>query len=106
MFVHRSVRWQIMAPARAAECQHGRGGYPDLTAARWYALLAPGGTPREIIEKYNAALNDALESPELRDKLLELGVTPLGGTPAQLGQFLALETRKWHATIKEAHLNR
>ncbi|HZH57167.1 MAG TPA: tripartite tricarboxylate transporter substrate binding protein [Burkholderiaceae bacterium] len=107
---HKVRALAVMAPQRSPALPEipsmAEAGYPDLTAARWYALLAPGGTPREIIEKYNAALNDALESPELRDKLLELGVTPLGGTPAQLGQFLALETRKWHATIKEAHLNR
>lgn len=79
-------------------------GYPTLEASRWYALLAPRDTPQEIIEHYNAALNQVLQSPPLRERLLELGATPLGGTPADLNEFVADETGKWNAIIEDAHL--
>jgi tripartite-type tricarboxylate transporter receptor subunit TctC len=79
-------------------------GYPNLRASRWYALLAPRGTPQEIIDHYNAVLNETLASPELRERLLELGATPLGGTPEDLERHLAEETRRWGAVINDAHL--
>lgn len=98
----------VMAPERSPALPDvpsiAEAGYPGLTATRWYALLAPASTPREIIDQYNQALNDVLSSPELREKLLELGVSPLGGTPEALDQFLVDETRKWAATIDDAHL--
>lgn len=79
-------------------------GYPSLQASRWYALLAPRDTPRDIIEHYNSALNQVLKSSELRERLLEFGATPLGGTPDALDRFLSDETRKWGAIIEDAHL--
>ncbi|MFT0849390.1 tripartite tricarboxylate transporter substrate binding protein [Achromobacter sp. F4_2707] len=79
-------------------------GYPDLLATKWYALLAPSGTPREVIDQYNAALNTVLESAELRERLLEAGATPLGGSPEELEHFLASETKRWNKAIGEAHL--
>lgn len=79
-------------------------GYPSLQATRWYALMAPRGTPSEIIERYNAVLNEALASSELRDRLLELGATPLGGSPGDLERHLSAEMVKWGGIIEEAHL--
>lgn len=79
-------------------------GYPALQATKWYALLAPRGTPDDIINYYNAALNLVLESPQLRERLLEVGATPLGGSPQDLGRFLAEETHKWERIIEDAHL--
>jgi len=79
-------------------------GYPTLQATRWYALLTLRGTPEDIITHYNTALNEALASPELRERLLELGATPLGGTPQELDTFLTKETVKWREIIQDAHL--
>lgn len=79
-------------------------GYPSLQATRWYALLAPRGTSPEVIDRYNAVLNEALASPELRERLLELGATPLAGTPDDLARHLIAEMSKWGAIIGEAHL--
>jgi len=98
----------VMAPERSPALPDvpsiAEAGYPLLTATRWYALLAPRGTPEAIVERYNAALNEVLESPELRERLLELGATPMGGTPRDLDRVLASETEKWGAVIEEAHL--
>ncbi|NYT22383.1 tripartite tricarboxylate transporter substrate binding protein [Alcaligenaceae bacterium] len=79
-------------------------GHPGLQATRWYALLTLRGTPQDIIDHYNTTLNEALASPELRDRLLELGATPLGGTPGDLDVFLAREAAKWREIIRDAHL--
>ena len=79
-------------------------GYPSLTASKWYALLAPRGTPQHIIEQYNEALNAVLGSPDLKARLLELGAEPLGGSPADLQRFMAKETAKWGRIIHDAHL--
>ena len=79
-------------------------GYPSLQASRWYALLAPRGTPDEIIDHYNNILNEVLESEDLRQRLLEMGVTPRGGSPDELADFLHREVLKWGAIIQDAHL--
>ena len=79
-------------------------GYPDVLATKWYALLAPRGTPTEIIEQYNAALNTVLASEELQERLREVGATPLGGLPGDLGRFWAEEDARWGHVIEEAHL--
>jgi len=79
-------------------------GHPSLLATKWYALLAPRNTPREIIDEYNSALNTVLASPELRERLLEVGATPLGGSPEELSGFLASEVDKWGPVIEETYL--
>ena len=81
-------------------------GYPELQASKWYALLAPRGTPAAIIRRYNNALNEVLESDQLRERLLEIGATPIGGSPVKLRHFLEDESRKWGAIIREAHIPR
>lgn len=80
-------------------------GYADVLATKWYALLAPRGTPTEIIEKYNGALNTVLASEDLQERLQEVGATPLGGLPEDLGRFWAEETARWGQVIEEAHLH-
>jgi tripartite-type tricarboxylate transporter receptor subunit TctC len=79
-------------------------GHPSLQAVKWYALLAPRGTPRPIIERYNEALNAVLESPAMKERLLEVGATPLGGAPETLGEYVGEEQAKWSQVIKDAHL--
>ncbi len=92
------------SPALPEVPSMAEAGYPTLTASRWCALLAPRGTPQAIVERYNKALNEVLKSPEIKEKLLELGATPLGGTPQDLDHYLAEETKKWGAAIEDAHL--
>ena len=56
-------------------------GYPNTDASNWYALLAPAKTPPAVIAKLNKAVNDALAIPQVHDKLVKTGATPVGGTP-------------------------
>ena len=79
-------------------------GYPSFEAATWSGLVAPAGTPAAIVDKLNAAANKALGTSEMKAKLHEDGSTPLGGTPAQFGEFIRKEHAKWGAAVRDANI--
>ena len=76
-------------------------GYPNTDASNWYALLAPAKTPPAVIAKLNKAVADALNDPEVHDKLVKAGATPVGGTPEALGAFMKSEYEKWGKVVAE-----
>jgi tripartite-type tricarboxylate transporter receptor subunit TctC len=76
-------------------------GYPNTDASNWYALLAPAKTAPDVVAKLNKAVDDALKDPEVHDKLVKTGATPVGGTPEQLGTFMKAEYEKWGRVVKE-----
>jgi tripartite-type tricarboxylate transporter receptor subunit TctC len=76
-------------------------GYPNTDASNWYALLAPAKTPPAVIAKLNKAVNDALNDPQIHDKLVKAGATPVGGTPDSLGAFMKSEYAKWGNVVAE-----
>ena len=76
-------------------------GYPNTDASNWYALLAPAKTPPAVIAKLNKAVNDALADPQLHEKLVKAGATPVGGTPEALGTFMKAEYEKWGRVVQE-----
>jgi tripartite-type tricarboxylate transporter receptor subunit TctC len=73
---------------------------PGYEASIWYGIVAPKGTPAEIIEKLNNTVAAALKDPHIRARLSELGCTPMPMSPAELGTFLAAETEKWAKVVK------
>jgi tripartite-type tricarboxylate transporter receptor subunit TctC len=79
-----------------------QAGVADYDVASWNALAAPAGTPPAVIERLNAAANEALRSAAVQQRLLGLGVRPSGGTPAQLRSLLDSEIRHWRAVIRAA----
>jgi tripartite-type tricarboxylate transporter receptor subunit TctC len=79
-------------------------GYPNTNASNWYALLAPAKTPPAVIAKLNKAVNDALNDPEVHDKLVKTGATPIGGTPESLGTFMKAEYDKWGRVVQENNI--
>jgi len=76
-------------------------GYPNTEASNWYALLAPAKTPPDAIAKLNKAVNDVLKDPEVHDKLVKTGATPVGGTPESLGTFMKAEYEKWGRVVRD-----
>ena len=76
-------------------------GYPNTDASSWYGLLAPAKTPPAVVAKLNKAVNDALADPAVRDKLVNVGATPVGGTPDSFGTFLKSEYEKWGKIVKD-----
>ena len=77
-------------------------GFPKLLSSTWFALLAPKGTPDEIVQRVNQELNQILKDPEFRQKLSDVGATPLGGSPQDLSKYMQAEIIKWGEVIKAA----
>ena len=75
-------------------------GFPQVTVSNWMGIVAPAGTPPEVVRKLNDAYNKALASPDMRDKITAPGNTIGGGTPEAFGAFIAAESKRWAALIK------
>jgi tripartite-type tricarboxylate transporter receptor subunit TctC len=78
--------------------------YPGFEYVGWFALLAPAGTPKDVIARVNRDVNKVLTDPELLTHLHDLGLIVEGGTPQQLNDFLAAERARWGKLIKEIGL--
>ena len=76
-------------------------GYPNTDASNWYGLFAPARTPGAVIAKLNDAVNAALNDPQTRDKLIQSGATPVGGTPESFGTFFKAEYEKWGRVVHD-----
>ena len=72
---------------------------PGYAAEAWFVLVAPAGTPQPIIDKLSAEVDRILKKPEVVERFAKLGATPVGGTPKQLGDFIAAETQKWKTVV-------
>ena len=77
---------------------------PGYEVSAFYGLNAPKGTPPDVIEILNKAVNAALADPAMRKKLADLGGMMLGGSPADFGKFTAAETDKWAKVIHDANI--
>ncbi len=75
-------------------------GFKDFHVTTWFGLVAPAGTPPEIIAKLSAEVNTALKSPDLRKKLQDQGAEVLGGTPEQFSKLIRDEIVRWAPIIK------
>jgi tripartite-type tricarboxylate transporter receptor subunit TctC len=73
---------------------------PGYEASSWYGIGVPRGTPAEVIETLNRAVNAALADPKLNARIGDLGGTMLAGTPAEFGKLTADETEKWAKVVK------
>ncbi|PZQ74454.1 MAG: MFS transporter [Variovorax paradoxus] len=75
-------------------------GYPGFDVQSWFALAAPAGTPRPVIDRLNAALGKSLAAPDVRQRLQDLAATPAAGTPEQARSFAASELKRWREVVK------
>ena len=69
-------------------------GYPTVQIGHWAGLYAPRGTPEPVIERMNAALQEALKMPEVKDKLINTGIEPAGGSVADFVAFTKTERQR------------
>ncbi len=76
-------------------------GYPSLDLVVWYAALFPARTPPEIVAKMSAEINRAVNSPDVKAKLLEQGVESVGTTPDQLAKFMQSESARYGKIIRD-----
>ena len=73
---------------------------PGYAAESWFVLMAPAATPAAIVSRVSAEVDRILKKPEVIERFKGLGAEPVGGTPDQLAQFIAAETRKWQQVVK------
>ena len=79
-------------------------GVPDYEASSWYALLAPANTPRAIVTRLSSQIAQIVRMNDVRERLVQQGLDPVGGTPAELAATLNDELAKWSRVIKAAGL--
>lgn len=79
-------------------------GVPGYELVGWYGLLAPAGTPKEIVNKLNQALDQALREKDVLDKLTAAGFQVEGGKPERLGQLMRSESAKWGQVVRDANI--
>jgi tripartite-type tricarboxylate transporter receptor subunit TctC len=77
---------------------------PGYEASQWYGVGAPKNTPAQIVEELNKEINAGLAAPKLKARLADLGGTPIAGSPADFGKFIAEETEKWGKVIRAANI--
>jgi tripartite-type tricarboxylate transporter receptor subunit TctC len=75
---------------------------PGYETGLWYAFVGPAGIPQDIVQRLNAEIVAALKSPEVRDKLTNLGVEPQPGTPEALGRVMVSDVKRWATVIQKA----
>ena len=80
----------------------GEAGMPSLLTENWYGMVAPAGTPKEIVAALNKAAVAALKDPDVVTKLSSQGAILVGDTPDEFRAFIGTETAKWAKVIKDA----
>ncbi|HEU5284655.1 MAG TPA: tripartite tricarboxylate transporter substrate binding protein [Burkholderiales bacterium] len=76
-------------------------GVPGFDVEVWFGVVAPAGTPREVLQQLNAEINRALALPEVRRRFAEQGVRTIGGTPEQFGAYLQSQIKRWAKVVKD-----
>jgi tripartite-type tricarboxylate transporter receptor subunit TctC len=81
-------------------------GVEGYSAGIWMGILAPTGTPREIVDKLSRAANEAVKSAEVLSLLSAQGVDPLGGSPDEFARFIDGELKKWARVVNDAGIKK
>ncbi len=79
-------------------------GLPGFDVTSWYSIVAPAGTPNEVVVRLHSEITRALNEPDVREKLAGLGAEPIGNTPAEFAAMIKSETAKWSRIVKEAKI--
>jgi tripartite-type tricarboxylate transporter receptor subunit TctC len=94
-----SIKRSALAPDLPTMAE---SGFPGFEAVPWFGLLAPTGTPKDVLDKLYGETVKTLAMPEVRKKFDELGLEPVGNTPAGFAAIIAKETPEWAKVIKGA----
>jgi tripartite-type tricarboxylate transporter receptor subunit TctC len=97
-----AVTSRLPSPSLPNVPTNAEAGIPDVEMSSWLALLAPAGTPRSVVDGLNTEVNAAIGDAALRQKMLDLGAVPVGGSPEDLAAFLRMEAEKWKQVIEMA----
>jgi tripartite-type tricarboxylate transporter receptor subunit TctC len=77
-------------------------GLPGFEAVSWFAMFAPAGTPRPIVDKLQVQVKKILQSPEIAKRLAEIGLEVVGSTPEELAAYQRAEIAKWAKVVKDS----
>jgi tripartite-type tricarboxylate transporter receptor subunit TctC len=75
-------------------------GLANFEASSWFGILAPAGTPKDIVNKLQQEISKSLSSPAVKEKLISQGADPVGNTPEQFAAHIQAETAKWAKVVK------
>ena len=79
-------------------------GVPKMVAHYWVGFAAPSKTPPDVVAQLSKELTAAIQSKEVKERFNQLGLTPIGNTPAEAGKFVDDEIGRWSALIKSANI--
>ena len=79
-------------------------GFPGFDASNWYAFVAPGKTPKNILDRWNVELVKVLNAPDVREQLNKHGLTPMPGTREELANTIRKESATWAKVIKDGKI--
>lgn len=79
-------------------------GFPAVDAFAWFGLLAPAGTPKPIVERLNAEVNQILKLPETVERFTLLGALPIGGSAEEFDKFIRADLVKWEKLVKQRNI--
>jgi tripartite-type tricarboxylate transporter receptor subunit TctC len=77
-------------------------GFKDFESSAWFSLMAPAGTPKEIVDKIHQDTVKVLARADVRERFAALGMEPIGNTPVEFAAAIAAETPQWAKVIKQA----
>ena len=76
-------------------------GLPEVASVTYYGFLGPAGMPDDAVRRFNAAVNDSLQSPEVRAAIANIGFEPYGGTAADFAALIATEMKAWTPIVQK-----
>lgn len=79
-------------------------GFADMDIALWTGILAPAGTPQPVIRRLQDEVARVLKLPEIRERIIALGIDPTASTPEEFGRVIAADIAKWSAVAKAANI--
>ncbi len=79
-------------------------GFPGVTDETWIGVFAPTGTPPAIVQRLNDAINQMLQTTDMRERLAAIAFDPVGGTPRQFGDYVKTEIVKWGKVVREGNI--
>jgi tripartite-type tricarboxylate transporter receptor subunit TctC len=96
-----NARPSPVAPGLPTIAESGLAGFEAL---QWFGILAPAGTPKEIVSRLNREIVDILKMPDIRDRLQSLGIEIVGGSPEDFAAFMKSEATKWQQIARDANV--
>jgi tripartite-type tricarboxylate transporter receptor subunit TctC len=99
-----AVSGEARLPALPKVPTFTESGLPGFNVRGWYALVAPGGAPREVIDKLSAEIAKVLAMPDVRGKIVGMGLSPFVSSPNQFAELMETDMAKWRAVVRSANI--